>query len=157
MTWLVTSEYLIWVRQTKYSVVLWFGASLCIATSKWASLAPLCKTHSFRIAYECKSFPWTMWYCNSAVRGIQTLAVTCDYNVHQTLFKSNMQMAYWRLKITSFQVTSNLKERYRIGKKQKSWRPQIYIKLTQSNDDDSRKHPLKYFCLKCHKYLMRNK
>ena len=44
----------------------------------------------------------------------------------------------------------SLKERYRIGKKQKSWRSQIYIKLTRSNDDDSRKHPLKYFCLKCH-------
>ena len=41
-----------------------------------------------------------------------------------------------------------LKERYIIGMKQKSWRPQIYIKLTRSNDDDSRKHPLKYFCLK---------
>ena len=31
----------------------------------------------------------------------------------------------------------HLKERYRIGKKQKSWRSQIYIKLTWSNDDDS--------------------
>jgi hypothetical protein len=44
----------------------------------------------------------------------------------------------------------NLKECYRIGKKQKLWRSQIYIKLTRSNDDDSRKHPMKYFCLKCH-------
>ena len=43
-----------------------------------------------------------------------------------------------------------LKERYWIGKKTKSWRSQIYIKLIRSNDDDSRKHPLKYFCLKCH-------
>ena len=42
--------------------------------------------------------------------------------------------------------TGILKEQqYRTGKKQKSWRSQIYIKLTQSNeDDDSRKHPLKY-------------
>ena len=31
----------------------------------------------------------------------------------------------------------------------KETRSQIYIKLTQSNDD-SWKHPLKYFCLKCH-------
>ena len=45
---------------------------------------------------------------------------------------------------------TNLKERYRIGKKRKSWRSQIYIKLTQSNEDDSRKHPLKHFCLKLH-------
>ena len=29
-------------------------------------------------------------------------------------------------------------------------RLQMYIKLTRSNDDDSRKHPLQYFCLKCH-------
>ena len=43
-----------------------------------------------------------------------------------------------------------LKEQYRIGKKQKLWRSHIYIKLTRSNDDDSRKHPLKYFCLKLH-------
>ena len=43
-----------------------------------------------------------------------------------------------------------LKEHYRIGKKQKLWRSQIYIKLTRSNDDDSWKHPLKYICLKCH-------
>ena len=43
-----------------------------------------------------------------------------------------------------------LKERFRIGKKQKPWRSQIYIKLTRSNDDDSWKHPLKYFSLKCH-------
>ena len=43
-----------------------------------------------------------------------------------------------------------LKEHYRIGKKQKSWRSQIYIKLTRTKDDDSWKHPLKYFCLKCH-------
>ena len=43
-----------------------------------------------------------------------------------------------------------LKERYRINKKQKSWRSQIYMKLTRSNDDNSRKHPLKYFRLKCH-------
>ena len=32
---------------------------------------------------------------------------------------------------------TTLKERYRIGKKQKSWRSQIYIKLTRSNDDDN--------------------
>ena len=43
---------------------------------------------------------------------------------------------------------SSLEERYRIGKKQKSWRWQIYIKLTRSKEDESRKHPLKYFCLK---------
>ena len=46
-----------------------------------------------------------------------------------------------------------LKGGYRIGKKKprkKFLRSQIYIKLTRSNDDDSRKHPLKYFCLKCH-------
>ena len=43
-----------------------------------------------------------------------------------------------------------LKERYRIGKKQKSWRSHNYIKLSRSNDDDSLIHPLKYFCLKCH-------
>ena len=46
--------------------------------------------------------------------------------------------------------TFPLKERYRIGKKQKSWRSQIYIKHTRSNDDDSWTHPLKYFRLKCH-------
>ena len=43
-----------------------------------------------------------------------------------------------------------LKECYRIDKKQKSWRSQIYIKFTRSSDDDSWKHPMKYFCLKCH-------
>ena len=32
--------------------------------------------------------------------------------------------------------TRHLKECYRIGKKQKSLRSQIYIKFTQSNDDD---------------------
>ena len=42
----------------------------------------------------------------------------------------------------------NLKDSYRIGKKQKSGRSQVYIKLTQSNDVFSRKHLLKYFCLK---------
>ena len=50
----------------------------------------------------------------------------------------------------------SLKERYRIGKKQKSWRSHFYIQLRRSSDDDSRKHPLKYLCLKCHN-LMRNK
>ena len=48
---------------------------------------------------------------------------------------------------------SFLKGGYRIGKKKTRkiyFRSQIYIKLTLSNDDDSRKHPLKYFCLKCH-------
>ena len=44
-------------------------------------------------------------------------------------------------------VTMMSKERYRIGNKQKPWRSQIYIKLTRSNNDDSRKYPLKYFCL----------
>ena len=39
---------------------------------------------------------------------------------------------------------------YRIGKKKSCLRSQIYIKLKLSNGDDSRKHPLKYFCLKCH-------
>ena len=38
----------------------------------------------------------------------------------------------------------------KLVKKLKLWRSQIYIKLTLSNNDDSRKHPLKYFCLKCH-------
>ena len=52
--------------------------------------------------------------------------------------------------ISVISILTMLKERYRIGKKQKSWRSQIYIKLTQSNDDDSWKHPLKYICLKCH-------
>ena len=37
-----------------------------------------------------------------------------------------------------------LKEWYRMGKKQELW------KLTRSNDADSWKHLLKYFCLKCH-------
>ena len=55
-----------------------------------------------------------------------------------------------------FETTTNvffnllLKEHYRICKKTKSWGSQIYIKLTRSDDDNSRKHPLKYFCLKCH-------
>ena len=43
-----------------------------------------------------------------------------------------------------------LKERYRVGKKQKSWRSQIYIKITRSNDVGSRNHPLKYFSLNFH-------
>ena len=43
-----------------------------------------------------------------------------------------------------------LKESYRINKKQKSWRSQINIKLTRSNDDNSWKHSLKYFGQKCH-------
>ena len=47
------------------------------------------------------------------------------------------------------QVCVSLTERYRIGKKQKLW-SQIYIKRTRSNDDESRKHPLKYFFLECH-------
>ena len=46
---------------------------------------------------------------------------------------------------------------YRIGKKQKSWRSQINIKLTRSNDDDSWKHPLIYFCLKLHFWWEINK
>ena len=39
-----------------------------------------------------------------------------------------------------------LKERYRIGKKQKSSRSEIYIKPTRSNDDDddSLKYSLKF-------------
>ena len=37
-----------------------------------------------------------------------------------------------------------LKERHRIGKKHKSWRSQIYIKITRPNDGDSRKHPLQW-------------
>ena len=55
----------------------------------------------------------------------------------------------------SKRMQKTLKELYRIGKKHKSWRSQINIKLTRSNGDDSRKHPFKYFCLKFH--LMRNK
>ena len=47
-----------------------------------------------------------------------------------------------------FFMCNTLKERYRIGLKQNSWWSQIYIKLTSTNDDDSRKHTLKYFCLK---------
>ena len=43
-----------------------------------------------------------------------------------------------------------IKERYRICKKQKSWRSQINIKLTRFNDEYSRKHAMKYYCLKCH-------
>ena len=52
----------------------------------------------------------------------------------------------------AFYLGSRLKEHYIIGIKQKLWRPQIYIKLTQSDDDDtdSRKYPLKYFCPKFH-------
>ena len=67
-----------------------------------------------------------------------------------------------------------LKERYRVGKKRNreyhrftkslhclmmiSWRSQLYIKLTRSNDDGSRKHLLKYFSLKFHIiFMMRNK
>ena len=49
---------------------------------------------------------------------------------------------------TSFVLLNALKEHYRIGKK--SWRSQIYIKLTRSNNGDGKKHPLKYLCLKCH-------
>ena len=57
----------------------------------------------------------------------------------------------WSLAITnSIQWLIKDQERYRIGKKTKSWSSQIYIKLTPSNDDDNRKHPLKYFCLKFH-------
>ena len=47
-------------------------------------------------------------------------------------------------------VQISLKKHYRIGKKKnKLRRLQIYIKLTRSNDDESWKHPLKYFWLKC--------
>ena len=43
-----------------------------------------------------------------------------------------------------------LKEHYRIYLKKTRLRSQVYIKPIRSNDDDSRKHPLKYICLKCH-------
>ena len=59
------------------------------------------------------------------------------------------KLLWHRLPVGREEKKSKIKERYRIGKKQKSWRSQIYIKLTRSNDD-SRKHPLKYFCLKFH-------
>ena len=65
-------------------------------------------------------------------------------NVHWSEKKASKQVEYFRI------FNPKLKERYRIGKKQKPWRSQIYIKLTWCNDDDSRKYPLKYFCLKFH-------
>ena len=50
-------------------------------------------------------------------------------------------------KILSYWHTE-LKERYSIGKNKTCLRSQIYIKLTRSNDNDSRKHPLKFVCMK---------
>ena len=63
-------------------------------------------------------------------------------------------------RFTDFKVLtekSPLKERYRIGKKQKNLKiTDLHQTYTRSNDDDNRKHPLKYFCLKFHIFI-RNK
>ena len=71
------------------------------------------------------------------------------------LIKSVLQRNFWRkeaLKVSKKNIylsvsiyffnihIFHLKESYRIGKKQKSCRSQINIKLIWSNDDDSRKH-----------------
>ena len=45
---------------------------------------------------------------------------------------------------------------FRIGRKKTCLRSQIYTKITQSNDYDSRKHLLKYFSLKCHNWWEQN-
>ena len=68
----------------------------------------------------------------------------------QIHLKMRFQKVLYGFLFPALYNTRYLKERYRISKKQKSWRSQIYIKLTRSNDDDSWKHPLNYFCLKCH-------
>ena len=55
------------------------------------------------------------------------------------------------LKVTLVQCLKVLKGALQNWSDTTSWGSQIYIKLTRSNDDDdSRKHPLKYFCMKCH-------
>ena len=90
----------------------------------------------------CKKGRWTYWQRKI----LNKWTTKTSKFVHVTFMLQNLTLS---LCIACWEQLL-LKERYRIGKKQKSWRSQFYIKLTRSNDDDSWKHPLKYFCMKCH-------
>ena len=91
-------------------------------------------------------------FCKQHQQTEQVLSLihtSCEYD---TNVKEKVMLNLFQLKIhhNAFNKQYYLKEHYRIGIKQKWWKSQLYIKLTRSNDDDSRKHPLKYVCLKCH-------